>query len=131
MSKEETVVIVAAIIIAIFGVIIVLVWGGSTNAFSRSGSLIVCIGIMFGALDIRSIYEKQFEKNICNLEDKRLENDIVFSDSDLKKEIRGSTNYFISRAIALKKTDNKRVVFIDTLVLLSGTLIWGFGDLLF
>ncbi len=129
MLKKEFFVILLASIIALGGLAIEMIWGSCTSAFSRSGALIVGIGIIFGIRFLKNAYEKNFEEKRENLEHDRPERDIVFNKPDLENEIKGSTNYFISEATSTLKSDLKRVGLIDTLILASGTLIWGFGDL--
>ena len=88
------------------------------------------MGIFFGAQDLKSVYVDRYEDRVRSLEEKRSENDIVFSDEELDDGVRGSTNYFRSRARSIRERGKKRVVFIvDTGVLMLGTVIWGFGDL--
>ena len=129
LSKEEIAVIAITLIALTFGIGIELVWGSCTDALSRSGSFIVCLGIVFGALDFKSVYERKTRDLIRDLNARRLESDIVFSDDELDDEVRGSTNYFIRRANAIKESGQKRVIVVDAGVLIVGTLISGFGDL--
>lgn len=131
LTNSEIVVIITAVLVALIGIGLECLLGDSTNMFQRFGSIIVCIGIIFGALDIKSIYSNHLNELIKSTEEKREETDIVFSVGDLKKGIRGSTNYIQSRARSIKESGENRVVLIDTFVLVLGTLVWGFGDLLF
>lgn len=57
--------------------------GDCSNMFQRFGSIVVCIGIVFGTLDIKSIYIEKYDQLKKNTDEKRLENDIVFSDNEL------------------------------------------------
>ena len=129
-SKVEIVVIAAALFVLAIGFIFELALGGWSNAFQRSGSVVVCVGIFFGARDLKSVYADRFEDLVRKLKEKRLENDIVFSDEELDAGVRGSTNYFISRARSIRESGEKRVILIDAIVLILGTVIWGFGDLI-
>jgi len=104
-------------------------WGTCTNAIPCAGSLVVCLGIVFGVVDVRSVYERRMGELVAKLEEMRAENDIVFSDADLAAEIRGSTNYFKKRALAIKERGQKRVIIVDAGILVLGTVVWGFGDL--
>ena len=85
---------------------------------------------MFGYLDIKRVYGQKFNALVRELESNRLENDIVHSDAALEKQVKGSTDYLMSEAASTKENGEKRIVLIDMLILLSGTFIWGFGDLL-
>ena len=128
MTKEEVTVLVVSFCLALLGVLIDLGSSGSWFAFQRTGSLIVCVGIVFAALDIKSIYELDYEENLRALERDRVDIDIVFDDNQLDEEVRGSTNYLRKRSLTLKESGQRRVVLIDTGVIIAGTLIWGFGD---
>ena len=129
MYKDEKIALVLSVSIALAGFIIELIWECS-NGFSRSGSLIICVGIYFGYIDLTRIYNEKFDILVAELESKRLENDIVFSDDQLKdKALRGSTDALRKDTSNVRENDEKRVALIDALILASGTLIWGFGDI--
>jgi hypothetical protein len=130
LSKEELLVIFAALIVVAIGVVLDVFLKDSLNAFQRSGSVVVCIGIIFGYFDVGGIYDGRFKLEFDKLKAKDLERDIVFSDEELERKVRGSTNYFISRARSIQGSNKNRVKMIDVIVLISGTLIWGFGDLI-
>ena len=130
LSKEEVVVTVAALAALAVGIVIDFLLGDCSTAFQRSGSIVVCIGIIFGYLDVGGIYEGRFEIELEKLKAKRTERDIVFTDEELEREVRGSTNYFINRARSIQGNNKNRVKLIDGFVLIGGTLIWGFGDLI-
>ena len=131
MNKIEKRALNLSIFIVIVGFIVELFFNES-NAISRAGSLITCVGIYFGYIDLSSIYKDNFNKLIIKLESKRLENDIVFSDEQLKdKKLKGTTYSLKQNASNKLNKDEKRVNLIYMLILILGTFIWGFGDLVF
>mgnify|MGYP006076234117 CR=1 FL=1 len=94
----------------------------SSIALSRAGAVIVCIGILYGFIELKVIFAK--------LEGKRQENDIVFSDRELKQGVRGSTDQLKTKTEADRQSLGNIAAITDMLILVAGTLLWGFGDLL-
>ena len=128
--KDEFKILNFAIAIGIVGFILEFIIPGH-QSFSRSGSLIVCIGIWFGYKDFKNTYIDNFNSEIEALETNRRQNDIVWSDSDLENKVRGTTDEVIERKEDEKNISIERVAKIDIAILLLGTIIWGFGTLPF
>ena len=61
------------------------------------------------------------------METKRSENDIVFSGQKLARDIKGSTNSWIQKT---QETGKRQIALIEAIIIGVGTLIWGFGDLI-
>lgn len=130
ITKAEKTVLLLVTLAVIIGITLELLLGDCSNMFQRFGAVIVCIGIIFGALDLKSAYAQEYKNTIEVTENNRMENDAVWSDKNLGNEARGTTNYFQTRANSIRESGEKRVVMIDAAVLVVGTLIWGFGDLI-
>ena len=130
ISRKETIIIITTLVVLVVGLFLEWPSGGCWNAFRRFGSVVVCVAIGFGIRDLKSVYADRFEDLVRKLEENRLENDIVFSDEELDAEFRGSTNDLISRERSISESGEKRVILLDTTVLILGTVIWGFGDLI-
>lgn len=94
----------------------------SSIALSRAGAVIVCIGILFSFVELKLIFAK--------LENKRQENDIVFSVKELKQGVRGSTDQLKTKIETDRQSLDNIAAITDMLILVAGTLLWGFGDLL-
>lgn len=129
LSNEELLVIATASIVLVVGMAINVLVGECSTAFQRAGSVVVCIGIFFSFLDVGGIYEGKFEDELEKLRAKKSENDMVFSEEELEIEVRGSTNFLIKRAKLVRDKNKTRVALVDLGILLLGTFIWGFGDL--
>lgn len=129
MIKREYVAIAISSAIAVVGAAINFFYSDS-GAFPRAGSLIVCVAIGFGLRDLRDVYKAKFESFAVEQEEKRLENDIVFSDAEIEVEVRGSTDQRIKVAETKAEKHGVTATTIDAGILIGGTLIWGFGDLL-
>ena len=102
-----------------------------SDAFQRSGSVIVCIAVGFGLRDLKDSYEAKFREFASEQEESRVQNDIVFGDEELEAQVRGTTDQRLGVAKAVAEKLGSNAVTIDATILISGTLIWGFGDLLF
>lgn len=130
MFKKEFIALYVSILTASLGIIFELFWQVE-HAFQRSGSLVVCVGIWLVYSEIKRAYTERYERLVTQLESNRLENDIVWSDAELRAGVRGTTDHEIERALRDKDAAEKRVLRIEAIILISGTAIWGFGDLLF
>lgn len=104
-----------------------------SNAISRSGSLITCIAIIFGKRDLGKVYSQQFNSQIKEHEERRLEIDIVYSDAELNSDTppRGSVNELKNRIEETKALARKKIQNTDIALGITGAFIWGFGDLVF
>jgi len=114
-------VVVLSVLVALVGAF-VQYNGESSIALSRAGAIIVCIGILYGFIELKLIFSK--------LEANRLQNDIVFSDSELRKGVRGSTDQLKDKIERDRWSPDNRAAVADLIILVVGTLLWGFGDLL-
>ena len=132
MTKFEKIAVASSLLIAITGLIFGYMIDGIY--FSRSGSLIVVVGIIYGLLDlpsrlanIDSWVENEAKKN----KDKILEANKTEGISAAKSEqvfeevVKDMTDEIKNRA----KKARQRLVFIEGSILVIGTLIWGFGDI--
>ena len=129
MYSEEKISIGFSVFIAIAGLLVDLAWK-CTNGFSRSGSLIVCVGIISGSLILKKVIKKKHEARENYLESIRQEMDIVFSDKELKEKVRGTADSQLKEAERILEKDTRRILVVETCIVVFGTLIWGFGDLL-
>ena len=60
-----------------------------------------------------------------------MENDIVFSDEQLSNKYRGTTDARIKIKAGMHTKETRLIQYIETGILILGTIIRGFGDLLF
>ncbi len=116
MHKEEIFILISSLIILSIGYWIQISVEDS-NAFSRSGALIVSLGIFFGYLDFRKVHNDKLDK--------------VIEAWNLHKLEKDTTDHVIDKVLNMKERGDKRVALIDISILIFGTLVWGFGDLLF
>ena len=129
-ARKEIVAIFFTISVGLFG-FTMQYFMPCSNGFARSGSLIVCIGIVFGLSQLRTILGQLHLDSINRMEKARLENDIVFSDSEIENLARGTTDQRTNAATVSYVSRDRSIEFIDITILVVGTLIWGFGDLIF
>lgn len=136
MSKQIALVLTLTIIALSVGVYVEICLWNDSDAIARSGAVIVCLSIFFGVTDL-NVKNKIEQRNelialsdtLNQLDQSSQERDIVFSDAQIEKKIRGSTPYLKDRAVTLYNTQNTLAAMIDIAVAIMGTLIWGFGDL--
>lgn len=129
--KAEYLVVAMSLLVLLVGWALEQWLGDHSHAFQRSGSVLVCIGVISGYLDFKRLYTDNYATEVQSREKKRLETDIVHSDEALSAKVRGSTDELIDRAQSIKEAGERRVGLIDIAVLIFGTLVWGFGDLIF
>lgn len=127
--KQEKQAIGAAVFLFVLGLI-----GESLfhwpNFFSRSGALIVCVGIYFGYLQINALYAKGFEGAISDMESNKKELEMPISDEEIEKGAKGTVAHAKRFVLSQRAQNEKRVALVDVTILIAGTLIWGFGGLL-
>jgi len=92
--------------------------------------VIMCVGFCFAFLDLREVIEDKYEAMVNYLKLNKPEIEIVLSDDEIEKKGKGTTYTLQKQAKVTKKKNVRLVKVVDTLVLVSGTLIWGFGGLL-
>ena len=130
ISTREILAVMLAILFLAVGLVVSYYWP-ATNASPRSGSLVVCIGIFFALRELRDSFKADYDVEFDNFESKRAETDIVPSEQDLKSRARGTTDYAQDVSKSRRDSNIRRVMTIDTSILIFGTIVWGFGDLLF
>lgn len=100
---------------------------------SRSGSLIVIVGIMSGFSGI--IQEKilisrlEIRKRIELLHKKRKLRLLKIEKSFVEKELEDIEKKFEEQANTLKDSIKFNVGLIEGVLLIFGTMVWGFGDI--
>jgi len=133
MSSYEKIALALSGIIATIG----LFYGLETSGvnFSRSGALIVVVGIIYGLFDlpkrlsnISNWAKEQALKNKSNLI-KEIE-DYGKSHNQAEEIYEKVINETIEEVNAQAKKARKRLILIEGVILVSGTLIWSFGDLI-
>lgn len=132
MSKYEKIAISLSAIIAVAG----LACGLSTKGmnFARSGALIVIVGVIYGLLDLPSRLAEidSWAKNEgINAKPKLLASMKAegVSDEDAEKVFEQVLGETIIEINAAARNKRKWLVFVEGAILVLGTLIWGFGDL--
>ena len=127
--RKEWLALVAAAIALMVGVLIDWFCGPNWNAFQRSGSLVVAIGIVAALKDLRPLYREQLQRRENSLEERRQEIDIVMRDDEIERGVRGTTDYALKQTKAAFDKKLSLAIWADLLLLVGGTLVWGFGDL--
>ena len=130
LARKESQAVIWAAISLVAGFVINWYWP-KTKAFPRSGSVVVCIGIFFALRDLIPKYRAEYETTLDWLESKRAEHDIVPSLEALRNKARGTTDYAKDLAKRRGEESIRRAVTVDTSLLLTGTLVWSFGDIPF
>jgi len=133
-SYHEKLAIVITLVILILG----YVWGMYSRPFNfaRSGSLIIVTGIIFAALDLTDRLALVDEWVVATLE--RIRPTMI---SAWSKKGQEKTNEKIKRREILEENFTSRIKeatdkargrlrFIEVSILILGTLVYGFGDLI-
>lgn len=133
MTKYEKIAISSTSIIAVTGLYCGLETEGIN--FARSGALIVIVGVIFGLFDLPSRLseidilannetEKARLKAITSIESTggRKEDAEIAADAAIKD--------IISKINSLARKKRNQLVLIEACIVVIGTLIWGFGDLI-
>ena len=94
------------------------------NYFARSGALIVIMGVLLGLVNINKLPMSFYTKKDCikNLGDtlhdkKRTTNDVIFNRAYLE-------------SLYDQNVLRDRLLKFEAAILITGTFIWGFGDLI-
>jgi len=133
MTKFEIIAVGTSIIIAVTGFTLGYIFDGVY--FSRSGSLIVVVGVIFGLLDlpsrladIDSWVKKQASIHKQEILNKNKTDGVSEQQSEQAYDdvIDEMTTVIKSKA----KKRRQKIVRIEGAILVVGTLIWGFGDLI-
>ena len=94
----------------------------------------MCIGIYFGIKDIREILNKteinMREKEKVDLEYAKTEAKNNSRAKHIYEALEESTRDVYTNSYQLIQARKERVLKIEGIILIIGTLIWGFGDLL-
>lgn len=134
MDKYEKAAIFISIVIASVGFGLSFCYGGTH--FSRSGALIVVVGIIYGLQELpsrlanidlwaRNQAEEAKPEVIRSLKEQGADDDTA--ESVYKETVRAT----LKEINTLAKSKRKKLVLIESVILISGTLIWGFGDIPF
>ena len=110
--SEEKLAIGAAIIFAAFGLIAEFIWLWP-DFFSRSGALIVCVGIFFGYLEINTLYAKGFEGVISDLETKKDSIEMAASDAEIEEEASGTVAHARLKKRRREPLHMRRDLYLD------------------
>lgn len=133
MTNYEKIAISSTVIIAAAGLYCGLTTEGIN--FARSGSLIVIIGVIFGLLDLPSrlseidIWVKDQAENIKS---SVIESIAPNSENNEHAEIAfdKAAKQAISDINSEARKKRIQLILIEGIILVIGTLIWGFGDLI-
>jgi hypothetical protein len=133
MSKHECYALAAGIGIAALGLALSVI--NHTGAcFARSGAAVVVVAIVFGALQLRervrkapAFVEEQLQKNHPDYVsqgtrrglDQKASEELV---AQIEGEVRNDVNKQVENA-------SKRLLLVEVMLLIAGTIIWGFGDI--
>ena len=109
----------------------------SPNYFQRSGAILVCIGIFFGVVD----FGNQIDKTIISTLKRMITNEenesVIFSYEQLILKLKNpitklnyeSTKYDYQYQV-FYKTIRSRIILVEAIIAMVGTLVWAYGDLL-
>lgn len=127
---QEKIAILVFLVVLVSGIFLEIILDDCWDAFQRSGSLLVCLGIYLAARDLRGIVNEE-HKNVITLINKYRDaiNDIAEERIEQGKE-GGTAEEGIEEAWHYAETTKKRIFLIEITILIIGTFIWGFGDLI-
>ncbi len=118
-----------------FGLLAISYFCVSSEAFQRSGALLVCIAIMIGLVD----FGKQIDKSIIATLDKMIkmekDNYSKFFQQQLVEQVKNPSLFYeesIKDPLYQKYYQDlqKRIYRVEACIAIAGTLVWAFGDLL-
>lgn len=121
------------------GVLYIGAWLTSINWlghewFSRSGSVVVVIGVIsgFGSLFVEQVLRSRLvvQERIALLKARRKFRQINAPDDFTEAEIARIEQHFDELEIKLQNTLKIRAGALEFFMLIVGTLVWGFGDIL-
>lgn len=131
MTKSKLAVYIASIVALVcmsFGIWLdVHVYPG---AFEKSGVVITCVGIVFGLMKLTEAYQQEYDERIEELEKQKEALNMAASDSQIENREIGSVEYYMDNLLANKENNVRMVIWVDGVILIGGTLISGFGNLL-
>lgn len=102
--------------------------------FSRSGSVVVILGVLsgFGGIIQERILHSQlaFQHRLMLLKTRKKLRSIKATAEYMDEEIEDLNQQFIKRTESLEQSLKVKAGVLELSILLLGTLIWGFGDIL-
>jgi len=123
MDPISKILLAVATSIVLFAGIIPSVFSGSWIWFGRSGSLLTAFGIMITFMDLTGVLDRWYEDLSQRIDNKLAARDLsnvpqekLEKIEEVKRQIHEGMQASLRR--------------IEMFVLLSGTVIWGYGDLL-
>ncbi len=115
--------LIASLIVTLIGILLSYN-SGDWTWFSRSGSLLVVIGIIVAVKDIN--------KSLAELEDRKLTDYLLEKLKERRPDI-DENEIHDSKKEIMELTKEKIAIFyrrVEVSILITGTVIWGFGDLI-
>jgi hypothetical protein len=125
ISSYKTIVIISIFILLITGIVpswLLSEW----TWFARSGALLVVFGISIVWLDYKGSINKDLDTVFAGFQDYLNDKDKDIS----KKEITSTEKIILGKFNEVSELTNKRFQNIEFFILATGTLIWGYGDLI-
>lgn len=127
-------IVVFVVSITLFAIIIDFKYSASFAALQRSGSILVCIGIMSWLESIKTAHEEYLSKQVEKYERSRDSNDSLiprkFWPNLELASIPGSTDYVIDSYTRYFGRKARAAKILCLSLLLFGTFLSGFGDLI-
>ena len=133
MTTEEKLLLALSFLTLVCGVVISYFLG--QNEIPRAGALIVSLGVFFGANDISKYYSKaEREMRIKMIFDKINQRELANGQPDASHIFKATENSIENAYLnAFEEIDTSisRILKVEGFVIGAGTLLWGFGDLLY
>lgn len=124
-------------IIMAAGLLMICYFYTSPNYFQRSGAILVCIGIFFGVVDFGNQIDKTIISTLKRMILKEENESVIFSHNQLILELKNPIAGFHNESIkddwqyqAFYKVIRSRIIMIEAIIAIVGTLVWAYGDLL-
>ncbi len=135
MKKREHKAIALVMVLILSGIALSFIYSES-NAISKSGSLIIVVGVWFAMLDFSDVAKKAeaftaltFITTFSGVLNKMPETSELDSESKDKLMRSIESEYKKELSEALENT-KKRFIYVEAVIIIVGTLINGFGDII-
>ena len=110
------------------------IFGDFLFLFPRSGALVVCLGIWFGLLNLPytldNVLKIQNDKSVKLFDEALIMTRGHPEEIELNKESYQAASDDFSGNRETNEILKKRVLYIEFYLLIGGTLVWAFGDLI-
>lgn len=132
MSQPEQYAVGLSVVVVIgFALLSTALCSGAT--FARSGPVVIVVAIVFGSLHLRSRLDrwKQVVRCVADETKATLLNEVGATPERIEAAVDQAVAQAKRELIPMVEAAKKRLIRTEASLLIAGTMIWGFGDLLF